>query len=238
MKPVLILQHMASDSPGYFGTWLKRQGIPAVVANAGAGESFPSSMEPYAALAILGGAMSANDDLPYLRQGEALIRQAMDTGRPVIGHCLGGQLMSKALGGCVTASPAPEVGWQPFTVKDSDTAREWFPAHLVTPVMHWHYESFSLPAQSQWLASSSACPHQAFCVGPHLAMQFHIEIDAEKLAVWMQEESDTWSRAQRAFPGSVQGREDILARATSLMQAHHALADHIYARWWRGVPVS
>ena len=235
MKPVLILQHMASDSPGYLSTWLERQGIAYVVANAGIGESFPQDMSPYAALAILGGAMSANDELPFLRTGELLIRQAMALGRPVIGHCLGGQLMSKAMGGRVSASPAPEVGWQPLEIRDHDLAQAWFPPHLVTPVMHWHYESFSLPDGAQWLAQSPACPNQAFCIGPHLAMQFHIEIDARKLAVWMQEESETWTGAQRKFPQSVQGRDEILARATSLMEGHHALADHVYARWWQGV---
>ena len=235
MKPVLILQHMASDSPGYLSTWLERQGIAYVVANAGIGESFPQDMSPYAALAILGGAMSANDELPFLRTGESLIRQAMALGRPVIGHCLGGQLMSKAMGGRVSASPAPEVGWQPLEIRDHDGAQAWFPPRLVTPVMHWHYESFSLPDGAQWLAQSPACPNQAFSIGPHLAMQFHIEIDARKLAVWMQEESEAWTGAQRKFPQSVQGREEILARATSLMEGHHALADHIYARWWQGV---
>lgn len=234
MKPVLILQHMAADSPGYLGTWLKRQGIPATVMNAAAGESFPSSIEPFAALAILGGAMSANDDLPFLRQAEALIRQAVDLDRPTIGHCLGGQLMSKALGGTVGASPAPEVGWQSLQVIDSEAAHDWLPPSLITPVMQWHYESFSLPAGAQWLAQSTACPHQAFALGPHLAMQFHIEIDLQKLAIWMQEESDQWSRAQRSFPASVQGRDEILSRASSVMSAHHALADHIYGRWWGG----
>ncbi len=235
MKPVLILQHMASDSPGYLGTWLDRHDIPHVVANAGVGETFPQDIEPFSALAILGGAMSANDDWSALRQGEALIRRAVSSHRPVIGHCLGGQLLSKALGGQVTSSPAPEVGWQPLTVLDNPQAQTWFPARFVTPVMHWHYECFSLPQGATWLATSQACPHQAFAIGPHLGMQFHIEIDAQKLAEWMKEESDTWSRAQRDHPRSVQGREQILSLASSMMAAHHALADHVYEKWWEGV---
>ena len=98
----------------------------------------------------------------------------------MIGHCLGGQLMARALGVRVVDSPAPEVGWQPLSVADSDAARDWFGPVRQTTVFQWHYEAFELPPGAQRLASSDACPNQAFAMGPHLGMQFHIEVDVAK----------------------------------------------------------
>jgi GMP synthase-like glutamine amidotransferase len=136
MKPVLILQHLSSDGPAYLGTWLRRHGVPHVVRNAEAGEAYPADMGAFCALAILGGEMSANDALPSLRQAEALILDAMARDRPVIGHCLGGQLMARALGARVGPSPSPEIGWQPLTVAPLDTAVEWFGSGGLHTVFH------------------------------------------------------------------------------------------------------
>ncbi|WP_240920848.1 glutamine amidotransferase-related protein [Rubrivivax sp. JA1026] len=118
MKPVLVLQHQSSDGPAFLATWLRARGVAFEVRNAEAGEAFPESTEAYAALALLGGEMSANDPLSALRAGERLILDAMQRSRPVIGHCLGGQLMARALGARVVESPAPEIGWLPIDVAD------------------------------------------------------------------------------------------------------------------------
>ena len=95
MKPVLILQHQLPENAAYLTTWLEKNRILYQVVNAGAGELFPTSIEPYAALAVMGGGMSANDPLPSNRQAEILILQAMYRNIPVIGHCLGAQLMDR-----------------------------------------------------------------------------------------------------------------------------------------------
>src|SRR5512144_857326 len=116
MKPVLILQHLGADGPAYLETWLRRHGRPFRVLNAEAGDAFPTHIEGYGALAVLGGEMSANDPLPCLRDGERLILDAMKAGVPVLGHCLGGQLMAKALGAAVRSSPQPEIGWHAIRV--------------------------------------------------------------------------------------------------------------------------
>ena len=110
MKPVLILQHQTPERAAYLKTWLEQHNIPYETRNANAGEEFPPSIEPYAALAVMGGGMSANDPLLSNRQAEILILQAVRLNRPVIGHCLGGQLMTRALGGTISASPQPEIG--------------------------------------------------------------------------------------------------------------------------------
>jgi GMP synthase (glutamine-hydrolysing) len=110
MKTVLVLQHLSGDGPAYLATWLREQGVAFEVRDTEAGQPFPDSLQDHGALAVLGGEMSANDALPSLRQAERLILQAVRDGVPTLGHCLGGQLMARALGARVAASPAPEVG--------------------------------------------------------------------------------------------------------------------------------
>lgn len=230
VKPVLILQHVESDGPAYLGTWLRQRGLPFELRSSAAGQDFPDSIQEHSALAILGGPMSANDPLPSLRKAEALILESVALGRPILGHCLGGQLMARALGAAVRASPAPEIGWQALQRHADEAAQDWFGPVEQHTVMHWHYESFGLPAGARWIASSAACPHQAFSLGPHLAMQFHIEIDAQKLERWMQEGDPRWDSALGVHD-SVQDRATILAEARSRWSSHHALADRIYCRW-------
>jgi GMP synthase-like glutamine amidotransferase len=229
-RPVLVLQHVHIDGPAYLGAWLARRGVPFEVRNAEAGDAFPADMRGHRALAILGGPMSANDPLPSLRQAERLVRDAVERGRPVIGHCLGGQLMARALGARVGPSPAPEIGWQPVEIIDAPLAAEWFGAAQAHTVFQWHYEAFDLPAGAQWLATSAACRHQAFALGPHLALQFHVELDAAKLAAWTASRDAQYEAAQRLHR-SVQAPREMLAQATQALPAQQDLADAPYRRW-------
>ena len=234
-KPVLVLQHQANDSPAYLGTWLRTHAVAHEVHVAGNGTTWPTDMSAYSALALLGGEMSANDDLPMLRDGERLIVQAVERGLPVIGHCLGGQLMARALGAKVQASRAPEIGWQTLQLFDSEESRAWFGAPRQAQVMQWHYETFDLPPGAKLLASSAACPHQAFAIGPHLAMQFHIEADAAKIDRWSREVGLHYADVLKRNPASVQSGADIRASTSRHIAAQQALADRIYGRWLSGL---
>jgi GMP synthase-like glutamine amidotransferase len=226
---VLILQHLSNDGPGFLATWLAQNGIAFEVRNAAVGDRVPTDLGRHAALAVLGGEMSANDDLPFLRDEERLIRRAMAAGRPVIGHCLGGQLMARALGATVQASPAPEIGWHPIAL--TAAARDWFGDGATAQVCQWHYEAFGLPPGATLLAGNAACPHQAFAIGPHLAMQFHIEVDTDKLEGW-------WHALDPA-EGALLGTQPTLhpvdrmrADSARCLPASQALAGRLYARWW------
>jgi GMP synthase (glutamine-hydrolysing) len=228
-KPVLILQFMDDDGPAYLGTWLATRRIACDVRVAAAGE-LPDRIDGYAALALLGGAMSANDDLPFLRAACELVEQAMKRDVPVIGHCLGGQLMARTLGARVTASPKPEVGWHRMDDIEPPPAHDWFGASAPPYVFQWHYEAFDIPAGAVRLASSPQCPNQAFAIGKHLALQFHVEVDAAKVDLWLRCPDSEYELAQRDHE-TVHRRERIRQETRVHLGAQQRLADRIYRRW-------
>ena len=223
------------ENAAYLTTWLDRHSIAYEIANAGAGDDFPATIEPYSAMAVMGGGMSANDQLLSNRQAEILILQAVRQDIPVIGHCLGGQLMSRALGGTISASPQPEIGWQPIEYKNSALAKSWFGSTPTDTVIHWHYESFTVPAGATLLASSTACPTQAWAMGPHLAMQFHIEINEPKIHSWVNDPDDKWAAAREQYD-TVQDKVAMLAGIPYHLAQHQATADAIYRKWLSTTP--
>ena len=230
MKPVLILEHQIPENIAYLGSWLKQNSIDYVVYNAERDKEFPDSIEPYSALAIMGGSMSANDKLYTNRQAEILILQAINKDIPVIGHCLGGQLIAKALGGKISTSPQPEIGWQDIAYVDSPLVEEWFGSDPTNTVIHWHYESFSIPEGATLLASNESCPNQVFSIGKHLAMQFHIEIDEKKLNFWVSDKDSNWELLQNKY-NSVQNKEKMLGGSKIYLEKHKKTADNIYKNW-------
>ncbi len=232
MKPVLVLQHLPDDGPAFLATWLAAQGRAVDLRHTSAGDAYPDRIDGHGALAVLGGEWGANDDRPSLRQAETLIRQAVATGVPVLGHCLGGQLMARALGGQVSASPAAERGWHRVDIAGSDAARAWFGPRPTADLFQWHRDAFTPPPGAQPLAGSGACPHQAFGIGPHLAMQFHVEVDAGKLAAWAHEAESAPGRDDACgahWHGAARMRHDTVRH----LEASQALASRIYARWLR-----
>lgn len=234
MKPVLVLENQYPEKVGYLGTWLSNNNIAFEVHNAQLQKEFPNSINEYSALAIMGGAMSANDPIYTHRQAEVLILQAMNKDIPVIGHCLGGQLMAKALGSKIKRSPAPEIGWQDIDYLDEPETKEWFGDAPTKKVMHWHYESFDIPNGAKLLASSKYCPNQAFSFGVHLAMQFHIEMDEDKFDYWLSDDDEDW-KTNRALYESVHEKELILEGINPYLESHKKTADTIYSNWLKPI---
>ena len=231
---VLVLQHLTEDGPGVLGQWLDAQGVSWHCPCTQSGDAFPPSVRGYRGLAVLGGAWGANDDRFSLRQAEALIREADALGMPVIGHCLGGQLMAKALGGAVATQVVPEIGWQTITPAGSDLAREWLGEANDAVVFQWHFDSFvQLPPGAELLATSDVCAHQAFALRQHLGMQFHIEITPDKIATWLGRPGEGYAKAVQDFPASVQSSEAMNVATARHQSSSEALAAHIYAAWRR-----
>ncbi|MEW6694193.1 GMP synthase glutamine-hydrolyzing [Tepidimonas thermarum] len=231
---VLVLQHTIEDPPGYLAVWLDAVGARWDVFCAEAGQAYPASVAGYRALAVLGGEWSANDDRASLRHAEALIREADALGIPVIGHCLGGQLMARALGGAVQRLPQPEIGWLPIRHDGGAVAQAWLGPAVQPVVYQWHYDGVvALPPGAAVLAASDACAVQAFAVGPHLGMQFHIEITPLKIACWLQDPGNVYPDAVQRYPDTVQTPEAMQAATATHQAASYRLADRIYGAWQR-----
>jgi GMP synthase-like glutamine amidotransferase len=136
--------------------------------------------------------MSVNDDLPYLRREEEYIRQAIGRGVPVLGVCLGSQLIAHALGAEVRRNAVKEIGWYEVHVTDAGRSDPMFQEfRSPEPVFHWHGETFDLPQGAELLASSERCRNQAFRIGAAVcAMQFHLEITPAMIADWCLEDEN------------------------------------------------
>ncbi len=175
MKPVAIFRHHAGEGPGYFATFLDAHGIPWQLVRIDAGDAPPPVHDDFSGLCFMGGPMSVNDDLPWITPVLALIRNAVAAGVPVIGHCLGGQLMAKALGGTVTRNPVKELGWGRVETT-APAATHWLGDLAGFDAFHWHGETFSIPPGAIRILKSAYCANQAFVMGPHFGLQCHVEM--------------------------------------------------------------
>ena len=196
---VLAFRHAPMEGIGSIAAALDRSGIGCRIVDAGrAPETGAQKPAPGAGaqsapsgLILMGGPMSVNDDLPWIAPELAAIREAVARGIPVLGVCLGAQLIARALGARVYPNPQKEIGWSPV---------DWTPAAATDPLFHgfsgpetvfqWHGETFDLPPGAQHLASSAACRHQAFRVGGNVyGLQFHLEVTPEIIGQWLQQDA-------------------------------------------------
>jgi GMP synthase-like glutamine amidotransferase len=181
----------------------------------------------------MGGPMSVNDPLPWIAEVCHLIRDAVARDVPVLGHCLGGQLMSKALGGVVTANPATEIGWGDVTIESNDSAQQWFGAVKQTfRSFHWHSETFSIPPGATRTMASAHCANQGFALGKHFAMQCHVEMTEPLIASWC--ESGAREIERKKGP-AVQSVIEIQSETPRQIDALHRVAEAIYTRWIGGL---
>lgn len=142
------------------------------------------------ALIILGGSMSANDDLVFIRREIECIQAALSRGQPVLGICLGAQMIAKALGAKVYRAANKELGWARVTFSEAARNDALFRQCGPQAIFHWHKETFDLPPGAELLASSAACLHQAFRVGDCVyGLQFHLEVTPEMIVEWCREEA-------------------------------------------------
>ncbi|MBM3346434.1 MAG: type 1 glutamine amidotransferase [Betaproteobacteria bacterium] len=232
MKPVAIFRHSPTEGPGYFATYLDNHGVPWRLMKLDEGEAVPARADAFAGLCFMGGAMSVNDPLPWIAPVLSLIRDAVEEDLPVIGHCLGGQLMSKALGGVVSRNTVKEIGWGAVRLEKVADARHWFGECSEFMSFHWHDEAFTIPSEAVRLAGSDYCPNQAFALGPHLGMQCHVEMTPELIRAWCAD----WERelVNRAS-ASVQTPQQMLEDMDQRVRALHRVAERLYGRWIEGL---
>ena len=235
MKPVAVFRHAPTEGPGYFATFLEEHRIAWRLVKLDEGDPVPADAAGFAGLAFMGGPMSVNDDLAWIEPVLALIRDCVRREVPVIGHCLGGQLLSKALGGEVTKNAVKEIGWHRVDVEDSPEAREWFgeDVHAFT-AFHWHGESFAIPPGGSRILRGTHCANQAYVVaGRHLGMQCHVEMTPELIRTWC--ETGAREIAQSRVSPAVQPAATIEAQAAGHLPALSDVARRLYSRWSRGL---
>lgn len=233
MKPVAIFRHARIEGPGYLGTFLTDQGVPWQLIRIDAGDALPQNMQAYSGMVLMGGPMSVNDALPWISPLLGLIRDADQRDIPLLGHCLGGQLISKALGAEVSRNPVKEIGWGEVRVIQAAESADWFGSATGFEVFHWHGETFALPVGAKLLLVSSHCRHQAYALGKHLALQCHVEMTADMVRGWcaagMQELASETGNA--AVQSADEMQRDLPQRINKL----NAVAHRIYGRWIQGL---
>lgn len=193
----------------------------------------PKDARRYAGLAFMGGPMSVNDDLPWIIPALELVRDAVRKDVPVLGHCLGGQLMAKAFGGAVRATPVKEIGWGEVRVAVNGVAREWLGSLQSFESFHWHGESFSIPPGGTRVLENAHCANQAFAIGKHFGMQCHVEMTGELVRDWLRGGAREIERSKDS-PG-VQKPAEIERDLERRVSALQAVADRIYDRWIEGL---
>jgi GMP synthase-like glutamine amidotransferase len=229
MKPVAILRASSTEGPGYFGTYLERRSIHWKLVAFDAGEPAPRDARRFSGLVFMGGPMSVNDDLPWIAPALELVRDAVRKDVPVLGHCLGGQLMSKALGGSVRPNPVKEIGWGEVRVAQNEVAREWFGELQAFETFQWHGETFTIPPGATRVIENEHCPNQAFALGKHFGMQCHVEMTEDLIDAWLATGADEM-QASCASP-AVQEAEEIKRDVRERLGRLHEVANRIYDRW-------
>jgi GMP synthase-like glutamine amidotransferase len=241
-RPVAILQHHVDVGPGHFEDWLREHRLDFRLFRLDQGEAVPGRPGDFAGVCSLGGPMAAYEELPWTAAELDLLRAAVASGVPVIGHCLGGQLLARALGAAVTRNPVKEIGWGRVAVTHPALAREWLGAVASEVEMfQWHGDTFALPSRATGFLASRWCANQAFVVEhagvAHIGMQFHCEATPAIVRQWTAD--DAWYdevQAEREATGgpAVQDAEAMCADLEARCAAMHVLSARIYARWWRG----
>ncbi|GBG57555.1 GMP synthase [Sporomusaceae bacterium FL31] len=213
------LQHVPFENPGSILIWAKENGHRITSTQFYQNEPLPRQQD-FDWLVIMGGPMNIYEEefYPWLAAEKVFIREAIETGKVVIGLCLGGQLIADVIGGKVTQNPVKEIGW--FPVRLSEHARlsplfSFFPEQPV--VFQWHGDTFSiLPEEAQCIAESDACKHQAFIYKNRVfGFQYHLENTASII------ESLVENCRAEMIPGAyVQTPEELLAHPAYIEQSN------------------
>jgi GMP synthase-like glutamine amidotransferase len=230
-KPVAIFRFSETEGPGYFAQWLDARGIPWTLIPLDEGVPVPQDPRAYSGIGMMGGPMSANDDLPWIPPLLDLLRSSVQADVPVIGHCLGGQLFAKALGAPVTPTSTPEIGWQDVEVIGKQ-GREWFGGRTRFTTFEWHYDVFALPAGATRVLTNALNENQAYVIGKHIGFQCHIEMTTDILESWCKSGSDELKKKQG--PG-IQTEAEICRALDTRLPHLSSVASDVYARWVQGL---
>ncbi|MGH9585456.1 MAG: type 1 glutamine amidotransferase [Acidobacteriaceae bacterium] len=221
-----VLQHVGFEGPAAIEDWARRAKHVISRSRLDEGETLPG-LEDFDLLVVMGGPMSVNDEEhhPWLKEEKALVRRAIEAGRAVFGVCLGAQMIASAMGARVYRGREKEVGWFPARRVTASGAGALFP-ETFTP-LHWHGETFDLPAGAVRLAETNAVPNQAFQLGSAIGLQFHLEATPESVQQLVDNAGDDIERG-KPFQQAAQEIVAQTAQACADAQAIlHGLLEHI-----------
>jgi GMP synthase-like glutamine amidotransferase len=203
MSEVLVVQNTKIEGSGYLGELLKQDGFVIHSVNA-KHEKLPE--KNYSLVVILGAPESANDNLPYLQAEQKLIKKTVDDNIPLLGICLGSQLIAKTFGGKVYHGPKKEIGFY-HDLKIDNNSKLFSGFTNPFTVFHWHGDTFDLPERAIRLAHSENYPNQAFQINSAVGLQFHLEVNAEMVNLWLDKTREKLEQISYIDPKKI--RSDI-----------------------------
>ncbi len=226
-REVLVLQHVGIETPGTIGKVLSERGIKLKTISSYRGEKVPARLDA-SALLLMGGPMGVYEDdkHPYLKAERRLIESALKQKKPVLGVCLGSQLLASVLGATVKKGKQKEIGWYPVHLSPAASKDFlWAGAPKTFMGLHWHGDIFNLPPKSTALASSDLTRYQAYRFGDNAyGFLFHMEVTPPMLRNWTRDFSGELRQE------SLSGRK-ILDAAKTHQPFLQALGSVIFDRW-------
>ncbi|WXL24048.1 type 1 glutamine amidotransferase [Ectopseudomonas mendocina] len=229
MTDILIFTHTEYCPPAHLGEVLDNGGYTYQVLRADQNQLDGLDLDKPKAVAIMGGPMSVNDPLPWLHTEVAAIRYLLKREVPMVGHCLGGQLIAKALGAPITSMGYTESGWQPMSRLDQAQPSPWL-EHVpdTFTIFQWHGDTFAIPEGAQPLLSSPWCPNQGFAWGEKvLALQGHPEMTEALITEWLTD----WYHLLDPTQPSQQSKAQMQAQLQQKVSELNKVAQGFYRRW-------
>jgi len=231
---ILFIKHIDIEGPETLGEFFKAHGFSSRVIDLSKEEKLPSDLSDIDAVVCLGGPMNVDeeDKYPFLKEENIFIKKILKEEIPFLGICLGSQLLAKAAGAKVSQNPVKEIGWYKINLTPDgkkDLLFEGIPEEV--EVYQWHGDTFAIPNEGKWLASSKLCAHQALKIGPcAYGLQFHIEITDKSIREW----SDEYFKDDKKVL-NIQ-KSNMLKQYEQNKKTFHGLAETIFSNFLKLIP--
>ena len=230
MRRALVIQHLACEGPARLRPLLERRGFVIDTVHAFDGQTVPTTLN-HDLLVVMGGSMGVGDigdpKFPFLAAEAALLKSALARNQPILGVCLGAQLLAHAAGAVVQPNRRDgvvirEVGWAPVDFLGADLRPELAGIRPRELMLHWHGDTFAIPQGAIHLASTPNCANQLFRLPRQVGIQFHPEIDAYSISEWVRLDGDYVTLAN-----GPDGKARVLADTERYLERHHQIGDRL-----------